>query len=206
MKSRKEITTNSYNKTAEEYRRVVSEFNLLPELFEYEDLIKKKGKILDLGCGPGHHSKYFCDMGHEVVGIDLSQRMIELARKTAPKASFEVMDISDLSFPPKTFEGVWASASLLHIPKLEIRAVLKNLYRILKAGGIFYISLKKGNSEEFLEDDRYDGVEKFYAYYMPIEIETILIEQGFSILKKRIRGKRPSYDTNSWIHIFCIKN
>ncbi|MES2554986.1 MAG: class I SAM-dependent methyltransferase [Bacteroidota bacterium] len=205
MKSRKEVTISSYDKTAEEYFKVVSEFDLFPEIFEFINLLKPKGRILDLGCGPGQHSLFFAEKGFDVTGIDLSEKMISIAKRIAPDVNFVVMDISKLTFSSNSFNGIWASASLLHIPKEEIYSVLQRLYDLLEADGILYLSLKYGDSEDFLNDYRYGGVKKYYVYYKPEEIEQIICETNFKILRRGLRNKRATYDTNSWIHVFCKK-
>ncbi len=205
MRDQKKITIDSYDKTADQYFKIVSEFDLFPEIFEFNHLMIPNGRILDLGCGPGHHALFFSEKGFRVVGVDLSENMISIAKKIAPKAEFEIMDISNITFPSNSFDGIWASASLLHIPKKDIQTVLEKLYEILVPNGICYISLKYGDSEDFLDDHRYGGVKKFYVYYKPEEIEKILSGMNFKILHRGIRDKRATYDTNSWIHLFCKK-
>jgi SAM-dependent methyltransferase len=205
MKDIKGITINSYDKTAVEYYKRVSEFELLPEITEFIKTVKTDGKILDLGCGPGHHSKYFSSLGFDVVGIDLSIAMIEIARRESVKSVFHVMDILELNFEKGTFDGIWASASLLHVPKIKMKFVLKKLKEILVDNGILYISLKQGEGSEIFIDNRYGGVEKYYVYYDPEEIEKLLKNVGFNIIEIQPKDKRTIYDTNSWIHIFCQK-
>ncbi|MDM1377712.1 class I SAM-dependent methyltransferase [Myroides marinus] len=203
MKKKKEITIDSYNKTANEYFNIVSEFNVLPELLDFSNLIKQNGTILDLGCGPGHHSKYFSDLGFKVTGIDLSSEMIEIAKKVSEKSTFKIMDILHIDFKKGTFDGIWASASLLHIPKNKIKNVLKNLKEILVEGGILYISLKDGDGDEIFIDKRYGNVEKYYTYYKSNEILDLLQTVGFNKIEISLKDKRSNYDTSSWLHIFC---
>lgn len=203
MHNLKETTIRSYNKTASEYQQVVSNFELLPEINEFILNVNKGGEILDLGCGPGHHALFFSNNGFNVTGIDLSSEMIKLAKRTSVKSKFKIMDILDLDFHKACFDGIWASASLLHIPKNKITPILQKLKEILIKGGSLYISLKQGNGSELFTDTRYGGVEKYYVYYQLEEIENILKNIGFKILKIELKGKRTSYDTNSWIHIFC---
>lgn len=205
MKDTKGITINSYDKTAVEYYKRVSEFELLPEITEFIETVKTDGEILDLGCGPGHHSKYFSNLGFDVVGIDLSVEMIEIAKEVSEESTFRVMDILDLSFEKDSFDGIWASASLLHVPKKKIKSVLIKLNEILTSQGVLYISLKEGKGSELLSDIRYGGVDKFYVYYQLDEIQNILKDVGFDILEIKLKDKRTSYDTNSWIHVFCKK-
>lgn len=206
MSKKGKITIESYNKTAEEYYKIVTSFEVLPQLKEFVNLVRPEGNILDLGCGPGHHSKIFVDTGFNVTGIDLSNEMIELAKKEEPRAAFIKMDITHLKFKKKSFDGIWASASLLHIPKNKIGEALNKIYSILRADGTFYISLKEGKGEESIQDDRYGGVEKFYSYYQVSEIKALLENIGFNILKFDKVKPRKDYDTNSWIHLICKKS
>jgi SAM-dependent methyltransferase len=203
MKSKSKITIESYNKTAEEYYKIVTSFEILPELEKFMNLVKENGNILDLGCGPGHHSRVFVENGFNVEGVDLSTEMIAIAKKEVVGGKFQVMDILDLNFEINSFEGIWASASLLHIPKRNLTPVLKELKKLMIKGGVLYISLKKGEGSEVLKDNRYGGVDKYYIYYQSEDIEKILTNVGFEIIEKEQKGKRDYYDTNPWIHIFC---
>jgi SAM-dependent methyltransferase len=205
MKPKSKITIESYNKTAEEYYKIVTSFEILPELEKFINLIPKKGNILDLGCGPGHHSRVFVDNGFTVEGIDLSTEMIAIAKKEVTRANLQVMDILDLNFEKESFDGIWASASLLHIPKKNLKSVLNQLKRALAKEGALYISLKKGKGSEILKDNRYGGVDKYYVYYQLEEIEKILASIDFKIIEKEQKEKREFYDTNPWIHLFVQK-
>jgi SAM-dependent methyltransferase len=206
MKPKSKITIESYNKTAEEYYKIVSSFELLPELEIFINKVKKNGNILDLGCGPGHHSRVFEHNGFNVQGIDLSTEMIAIAKKEVSGANFQVMDILDLNLEKELFDGIWASASLLHIPKKNLKSVLKQLKSALAKEGVLYISLKKGEGSEVLEDNRYGGVDKYYVYYQLEEIDKILTSVGFKIIDREQKERRDFYDTNPWIHVFCKKN
>ncbi len=205
MSKKTKITIDSYNKTAEEYYRIVTSFEVLPELEEFMNFLQPNDKILDLGCGPGHHSRVFSENGFQVTGIDLSKEMINIAKKEVPNVEFIVMDILKLKFKNSSFNGVWASASLLHVQKKLFQKTLKNLYNILSNKGVFYLSLKEGEGEEVIKDERYGGVDKFYSYFTSDRIESLLKDVGFKLVKTTKREKRHIYDTNPWIHIFCEK-
>lgn len=206
MTKKKKITIDSYNKTAEEYYKIVTSFEVLPELEEFMNFLKVNDEILDLGCGPGHHSRIFYKNGFKVTGVDLSKEMINIAKKEIPEVEFQVMDILKLKFKKCSFNGVWASASLLHIQKKLLPKALEKIYNILCEKGIFYLSLKQGEGEELLKDKRYGGVDKFYSYFTSTDIEKNLKQAGFKIINISNREKRNIYDTNPWIHIFCTKN
>jgi ubiquinone/menaquinone biosynthesis C-methylase UbiE len=107
-------------------------------------------RLLDVGCGPGHHAHLFADWGYEVVGIDASAAMIELARsgkRSEPAPQFHVARMQQIGalFPENAFDGAWISASLLHVPEEETPAVLAAVHRIVVDRGVVHVSLKEGS-------------------------------------------------------------
>src|SRR3989338_11580752 len=117
----------------------------LGELEKFVSLVKQSGgkKVLDLGCGSGIQSKQLFQAGLEVVGLDLSPEMIREAKKRVPKGKFIVGDMTEMVFPIESFDGVFAQASLLHIPKKLIPEVLGSIHKILRTKGILYLALKE---------------------------------------------------------------
>jgi SAM-dependent methyltransferase len=205
MKEYIKKTIESYNLTAHEYFENILKFEKLPELDVFVRINPLNANILDLGCGPGQHSKFFIENGFKVVGVDYSKEMIKLAKLYVPNADFHVMNIAKLKFKLNSFDSIWASASLIHIKKEDFAIVLEKLRRILKQDGIFYFSLKEGAGEEDTIDSRYGGVIKFHSYFNKKEIEEYLLNTGFKILDIYKREQRITYDTNPWIHIFAKK-
>jgi SAM-dependent methyltransferase len=157
------------------------------------------GRILDLGCAAGAHSKYMSDAGLEVVGVDFSENMIKAAQKKVPKAKFMVMDILNLNLPPSNFDGIFARASLLHIRKDKILRVLKNLKETLKPKGTIYIAVKKGEGEREVFDK--DRGTRFYAFYTVDELKNLAGKVNFKVSE--------CYTTEdehtTWIHCFATK-
>lgn len=107
------------------------------------------GSILDAGCGPGRDARAFADAGYAVTAADASAAMVQLASarlgRPAIHASFTELAFRD------AFDGVWACASLLHVPRAELCDALARLRRALKPDGILYASFKYGAGEEFRE-------------------------------------------------------
>lgn len=196
----------TYNIIAKDYYRAVSQKTQWRQtqtaiaLFEQ---LHKRARVLDIGCGPGIQAREFMKRGHHVVGIDFSEEMVRLAKKKAPNAEFRVMDIRKLHFPSNMFDCVFANASLLHIPKKNINAVLAMIWKILKPEGLFYVSLKKGRGEIFLQEDFYgvEGLTRFFSLYGKLEAKEILMKAGFNILVSSINQGR----THQWINFLARK-
>jgi len=103
------------------------------------------GYILDLGCGSGRDSKYFLEKGYKVEAVDGSPVLCEKASKLIGQPVRQLL-FQDFDYT-KQFDAVWASASLLHIPKENILLMFDKINASLKQNGIFYVSFKNGNFE-----------------------------------------------------------
>jgi ubiquinone/menaquinone biosynthesis C-methylase UbiE len=194
-------------KTIETYEQMADLYNSL-----YPDVNKENidffiyklhgDKILDIGCGSGRDAEYFVNKGLDVIGIDLSNRFIEISQDRVPKAKFIKMDMRNINFPVNSFDGIWLMASILHIPKLEVKDTIIKFREVLKTNGIIYLSVKLGEGERFVKKDRYKGLEKFFAFYTESEISDLLKDCSFEIIKLSLY-KVPKQDT--WIDVFAIK-
>jgi SAM-dependent methyltransferase len=193
-------TINTYEQTADLYNSLYPDVNKKNINFFIKQL-NGKG-ILDIGCGSGRDAEYFVNKGLDVVGIDLSDRFIEISRAKVPNAKFIKMDMRNINFPLESFDGIWSMASLLHIPKIEAKDTIRKFREILKTNGIIYISVKLGEGEKFIKRDRYKGLEKFFAFYTESEISDLLEKCGFEIIKLSLY-KVPKQDT--WIDVFAVK-
>lgn len=121
--------------------------------------------VLDAGCGSGRDALAFSRMGYDVVAFDASSKMVDAASKLA-SVPVHQMTFEDMKFD-KTFDGIWACASLLHVPRLHLSEVLRSLASFLKPTGVLYASFKYGE-EEREKDGRYfnDLNEKMLAEYL----------------------------------------
>ena len=105
------------------------------------------GSILDAGCGSGRDTKAFLNAGYLVQAFDVSTRMAQLA---AEFTGVEVIETSFLNYGSKSqFDGIWACASLLHVPRGELFLTIQHLAKLLRIGGFFYASFKQGQTERF---------------------------------------------------------
>ena len=176
------------------------------ELLEFAKQVKKTGRrrVLDCGCGSGVQSKLLFKKGLEVVGLDLSPRMINEAKKRVPEAKFVVGDMTKMELAMGSFAGVYARASLLHIPKRLVAKVLRSIHKILKSNGIFYLAVKEGKGESEVEDERHGRkVKRFFSFFQKQEIIDLLENAGFRI--EDLTFYQRENGMTKWIKIFSKK-
>jgi 2-polyprenyl-3-methyl-5-hydroxy-6-metoxy-1,4-benzoquinol methylase len=158
------------------------------------------GKVIDIGCGAGTDTESLMAAGYDYTGIDASKKLIENARKFHPHAHFLHKSIYELDFEAHSFDGFLAAAILLHLPKAKIEIALKNIHRIVKPGGVGFISVKKGTGELVATEDSAEGViyNRLFSFFEADEIKKLLTENGFEILEF---NERPYSHSVTW---FCI--
>jgi len=131
-----------------------------------------RGHILDAGCGSGRDSRAFLSAGYPVTAIDTSERLAELASRHIGQP-IHVLAFQDMTWTDR-FDGIWACASLLHVPRPELPDLLRRLAHALKSGGVLYVSFKYGDR------DREDSGRHF----------TDLDEAGLATLLEQVPGLR----------------
>lgn len=102
-------------------------------------------KILDFGCGPGRDLLHFRSLGHEPIGLDACPNFVEHA-KTLAGCEVLNQNFLELSLPKECFDGIFANASLFHVPSEHLPRVLGELHDALKARGIFFCSNPRGST------------------------------------------------------------
>lgn len=110
--------------------------------------------ILDFGCGPGRDLKTFAERGHEAIGLDGSARFAAMAREHSGCEVWQ-QDFQQLRLPPARFDGVFANATLFHVPRQELPRVLGELSTALKPRGVLFCSNPRGSDEEGWAGARY---------------------------------------------------
>ncbi len=189
MNSYRKDIINFYNREAERYKEERNEIKGFDEIYKpFIKYIKHNGKILDFGCGSGRDSLYFKNNGYNVIALDGSKAMCDITRQLC---NIEVKEMFFEDFKEEnTYDGIWACASLLHLPKDILINVLKNLALSLKENGYIYASFKYGDYEgirnrryfiDFTEESFKDIIKK-----IP-DLEIIETYQTNGVLKSQIR-------------------
>lgn len=175
------INIQAYDKLAKDYDSWARGFDFSNEYRQFKEYLGlEKGKVLDVGCGSGRDARALFDLGFDITGIDLSEKMLELAKFKEPGAKFVRMDFRELSFPDNFFDGFWANAALFLVDEESMKKTLGELYRVIKNGGIGYLSFKEGEGERIKEVGV--GLEKRQKLYSYTELRQMLKDTGFRIL------------------------
>lgn len=148
--------------------------------------------LLDLGCGPGRDLKTFRECGHRAIGLDGSAEFVAMA---AGYSGCEVwqQDFLHLDLPPSLFDGVFANASLFHVPSAALPGVLAALYACLKPGGVLFSSNPRGHNEEGWNGARYG------SYYDYPTWEGFLVAAGFTPLHHYYRPPGLPREQQPWL-------
>lgn len=180
IEEKKKSVVDDYDDIAEEY---CAEFFQDTSDNKYIDLFLASlsgKKVLDAGCGNGKDCLYVSQKGFDVNGIDFSEGMLNLAREKVPDGKFEVMDMTNISYPNNTYDGIISSCSLFHIPTEELPRTLLGFKRILKPNGKLLLILQEGNGEQMIDEPYREGVQVYMNYFSAEQIQELLKQYGFT--------------------------
>ena len=150
------ITLAEYDGMAEAYRHGTADHDVSQNIAALLDAIEGEAPhaILDLGCGPGRDLRAFAARGHAATGLDGAAALVALARAETDCTVLH-QDFLALDLPPAHFDGVFANASLFHVPSSQIARVLAELAASLKPGGVLFCSNPRGENQEGWVGGRY---------------------------------------------------
>ncbi len=177
----------TYNKIAEEWHMQHQTDDWWKNATDtFITFLKKDDLVLDIGCGGGTKSKYLLNHGLKVTGIDISDKMIEIAKRENPAGNFYSMDLAEVKNLENDFDGIFIQAVLLHVPKDEVAEKFKDIVSKLKVGGFIYASVKEkkegGVDEEIKTENDYGySYERFFSYYTQDEMKKLFTDLNLNI-------------------------
>jgi ubiquinone/menaquinone biosynthesis C-methylase UbiE len=144
---------------------------------------KGKGKMIDLGCGPGQTTRFLADNGaKDILGTDLSAGMIAKAKELSPHLQFQTADMLKLDFPDGSFASAVAFYAIVHFDMEQLAMALGEIHRILQPGGQFLFSFHIG--DDIIHRDEFFGekVDIDFYFFRTAEVIRLLKKTGFAII------------------------
>lgn len=155
-----------YNDYAEKWAKDwYSNETLLPYLKEYIEFLPKNARVLDLCCGAGYESMRLNNLGIDVIGADLSEESIKIAKQHNPTIDFYVKDMLKSYKDLGMFDGIACIAGLVHLPENQLELAFKNMNEVLKNNSYIFIVVKNGDKiTKSIEVDGKEYAREFYCY------------------------------------------
>lgn len=178
-------TRHFYQSRSQEYADATVGRALKRELHDFMGRLPSDGAVLDLGCGAGHDLASFRQHGRPAFGLDYAAQIATIAHATS-QAPVVVADMRAIPFANASFDGVWASASLLHLPRSDLAAALREINRILRSDGLLFASVKTGTG------DVYDADGRLYTFYDERTFQDALMQADFNPIWTGFNGGFPT--------------
>lgn len=171
-----DATREYYESNSEEYFLLTRSADLSNAWFEYGSRLCKGALVLDLGCGSGRDLAHFASQGFRTIGLDYAYTLLKLS-ETLSSQPLVLADFLRLPFAADVFDGIWAMATLLHVPRTYLSSVLSEVKRVMKPESVLFTSVKKGHGR------RRDADSRYFEFYQMDEWLDRLEGAGFAIIK-----------------------
>lgn len=217
MKDKIAETIDTYNNIVEEYidyfnsKDLHGKVQFQKEIDVLVENLENRSKILDVGTAIGDYPKYLtesCNKDFEVIGVDSSENMINVAMKKAPKANFQVMDMRSLDFSDNSFNAIICLATLIHVDDDTAIKILEKFDSMLKANGLIIINVMEhinGNKEIYEKEPFNPKYNTYFNRYTKTFFTDWFKEKDYEIIDiidnpifNSEKVKEPSVDTNQF--------
>jgi SAM-dependent methyltransferase len=200
-----ELTTlDAYEQHGDVWAQTRGNAVYYPEQIDRMRELIPQGKILDIGSGTGRDAELLTQQGYDCVGVDISDKLLAIARARLPQVPFVKQSLYELDFPYK-FDGFWAAAVLVHVPKHRMPEALDSISSVLKKEAAGFVTVKDvydGVEDEIEEYEVSPGhvMKRFYSYWRKNEFEQQLQTSNFKV----VDYYRPVADTRMW-HCYFVR-
>jgi len=213
-------TKEDYNLIAEDFSR--TRWDIWPEFKIFRDFITEGDKILDVGCGNGRLLEILKDKKINYTGVDISEKLVEVAKKRYPQNSFLVADNLNLPFLDNNFDKVFSVAVLHTIPSQSLRKkAIFELKRVLKPEGLLFITvwdmwrkdtfplLLKHSFLKLIGKSKLDfgdafvpwsnKTKRFYHFFTKKELHSLVSTVGLNIIKRGVAKNKTGKRSNAYL-------
>ena len=155
-----------------------------PLLVKWLQCLPADARLLDLGCGGGQDAGDLGQRGYRVVGLDRTNALLSAGRRRYCALPLVRADLRDIPFQAMSFDGLWAAASLMHLPKPDARRVLTDLCKLVRPGGLFAATMTQGVKSRLVTDGWLPG--RYVARWKKDELACAVRRAGWKILELKV--------------------
>ena len=197
-------TTDAYERSA---RKCVARWNRRrhrqpPLLAEWLQCLPADARLLDLGCGGGRDAGDLGRRGYRVVGLDRTSALLLAGRRRYRLLPLVRADLRNLPFQSMSFDGLWAAASLMHLPKSDARRILTDLCGFVRPGGLFAATVTYGLKSRLVTDGWVPG--RYFARWRKDELARAVRQAGWTILELKVVTNRER--KGRWINFIARRD
>jgi len=196
-----------FNKLANIYQDKFMNVDMYADTFDIfcDSLKKESAEILELACGPGNITKYLLNKRSDlkILGTDLSENMVELARLNNPGAEFKIMDCRDLDSIEKKYDGIMCGFCLPYLSKEDALKLINDSAKLLNAGGVIYISTMEDDNSRSGFESGSSGDKIFMNYHEAAYLLAALEENNFKVIDLQ-RKHSPPNATKKTTDLFIV--
>jgi SAM-dependent methyltransferase len=193
-------TQAAYDSNALAYQAHYRALRPLDAIRKFAGRVGRGGRVLDVASGPGLDLRLLRDAGLRIVAGDLSHESMRVAGTLFPKGALARWDFRRLPFADRTFDGIWASAALQHVPRAQVRRVLAEWRRVQRGGPIF-VSMREGSGDLEIVDEPPIG--KVHATTVSAdELRALLLAAGYAEVEVEPRPDLLGRADVTWLHAF----
>lgn len=206
--SRKRLVEDGYDRMAEAYLagKGPDDPTTIAALEDLAGKLPPNASVLDLGCGAGVPVTRWLSERYTVVGVDVSEKQLELAVKNAPNARFVKSDMMNLDLEPETFDAIVAFFSIIHVPKEEHADMFEKIHGWLKPGGHFLATLSVGEWEGEDKDWEGWGAAMWWSHHDGEENLAMLRRAGLEVVSAETKsGKGTGDEEETWLWVLAGK-
>ena len=174
--SRRSSTLAFYEVNCESYADATISLDTSNAIARFAARVTPRGTVLDAGCGSGRDLLRLQAAGLSPIGLDISPKLVEIARRNSGLPVVEG-DLRSPPFPNGSFDGIWAMASLLHVELRDIGETIAGLTALLRPAGILFTSVKRGRGR------RQDADGRWFTLHEEASWITLLEQAGLKILE-----------------------
>lgn len=204
-------TGKMYDSLAEEYAKIFfGEHEKKPKdreiLCRFSQKIGNRGPVWDFGCGPGQTAQYLKELGTQISGLDLSEKLLAQARTNYPGIHFQKGDILNLEFEDDSIAGAVAFYAIVHFTEKQVSLAFREVFRVLQPGGLFLCTYHIGEETIHLDEFLGKKIDIDFMFFSTNFISDCLKKSGFDKIEIVARESYPEIEYQSRrAYVFAIK-